>query len=56
MLGDTEAGEMRSAAGTVGLALVRVEALPKAGHGFTAGTARLLPQRPGWMVLPDQAP
>ena len=56
LLGEQEAGEMRgaSADGTIGLAMVRLEAL---GRGpapvFTAGAAKLSPDVPGWMRLPD---
>ena len=46
MLGDKEAGEMRSALGDVGLAMVRLEAL---GQGaLAAGAARLSPRKPDW--------
>lgn len=52
-LDGAEAGEMRSAAGDLGLALVRLDALDKAGAaGFDAGTAKVFPRRPDWMVLP----
>jgi folate-binding protein YgfZ len=56
LLGEQEAGEMRgaSADGSVGLAMVRLEAL---GRGpspvFTAGAAKLSPDIPAWMRLPD---
>jgi folate-binding protein YgfZ len=51
LLGDREAGEMRSAAGSLGLALVRLEAL---GQGpLTAGAARLTPHKPDWARLPE---
>lgn len=56
MLGDQELGEMRSASadGTVGLAMVRLEAL---AHGaapvLQAGSAKLSPDIPGWMRLPE---
>jgi hypothetical protein len=55
-LGGQELGEMRgaSADGTLGLAMVRLEAL--AGNPtptFSAGAARLSPDIPGWMRLPD---
>ncbi|HZT19599.1 MAG TPA: folate-binding protein [Dongiaceae bacterium] len=50
MQGGKEAGEMRSAAGDLGLALVRLEAL---GNGpLTAAGARLTPRKPDWMRLP----
>ncbi len=51
MLNGADAGEMRSAAGNVGLALVRLEALGRAAM-FEAGSAKVIPQRPEWMVLP----
>lgn len=56
MLGTQELGEMRSASadGSVGLAMVRLEAL---AHGaspvFTAGETKLSPDIPGWMRLPE---
>jgi len=52
MLGAREAGEMRSSADGVGLALLRIEMLDAAaleGEPLTAGTARLTPQRRDWM-------
>ena len=46
LLGDKEVGEMRSANGELGLALVRLEAF---GQGaLTSGNARLTPARPDW--------
>ncbi len=46
LLGDKEAGEMRSASGDVGLALVRLEAL---GQGvLISGASRLTPVKPDW--------
>jgi folate-binding protein YgfZ len=46
LLGDKEAGEMRSAAGDIGLAMVRLEAL---GQGaLAAGAAKLSPRKPDW--------
>jgi folate-binding protein YgfZ len=56
MVGDQELGEMRSASadGTLGLAMVRLEALAgNAAPTFHAGTAKLSPDVPGWMRLPD---
>ena len=56
MLGDQELGEMRSASadGTLGLAMVRLEALAgSAAPTFHAGAARLSPDIPGWMRLPE---
>jgi len=50
MLGDQEAGEMRSGREGLGLALLRLEALDavSAGKPLTAGTARLVPKKPSW--------
>ena len=56
MLGDQELGEMRSASadGTLGLAMVRLEALTgNAAPTFSAGAARLSPDVPRWMRLPE---
>lgn len=53
-LDGADAGEMRSAAGDLGLALIRLEALDKVGGaGFDAGGAKVFPRKPEWMVLPD---
>jgi folate-binding protein YgfZ len=52
MLGAREAGEMRSAADGIGLALLRLEMLDEAaleGAALHAGAARLTVQRPDWM-------
>jgi transferase CAF17, mitochondrial len=54
MAGETEAGTMRSAAGDLGLALLRLEALERAP--FAAGAARLTPILPEWMKRPAPAP
>ncbi|MGQ0663172.1 MAG: CAF17-like 4Fe-4S cluster assembly/insertion protein YgfZ [Pseudomonadota bacterium] len=51
MLGAEEAGEMRSAAGARGLALLRLEAVEQAarqGTALTAGAGRLTPLKPAW--------
>ena len=51
MLGDQEAGEIRSGSGDLALALLRleaVEAAAKAGTPLTAGTARISPSKPAW--------
>ncbi len=56
MLGDQEMAEMRgaSADGTLGLAMVRLEALAKdASPVLRAGDAKLSPEIPGWMRLPE---
>jgi folate-binding protein YgfZ len=55
MLGEAEAGEMRSASGDVGLAMIRLEHFRAAEgqHGaFTCGEARLTPHKPDWAVFP----
>jgi folate-binding protein YgfZ len=52
LLGDKDAGEMRSAAGDLGLALIRLEALEEAkGAALTADAARVTPVKPDWLVL-----
>ncbi len=52
-LDDREAGEMRSAADEVGLALLRLEHLERArAEGLRAGAARLFPDVPEWVRLP----
>ena len=48
----TEAGEMRSSHGAQGLALLRLEWLDKGA--LAAGGARLTPQPPPWMKLPEE--
>jgi folate-binding protein YgfZ len=48
-----EAGEMRSSQGAQGLALLRLEWLDKKG-ALAAGGARLTPQPPPWMKLPEE--
>ena len=47
-----EAGEMRSSQGAQGLALLRLEWLDKGA--LSAGGARLTPQPPAWMKLPEE--
>ncbi|HEX7967805.1 MAG TPA: folate-binding protein [Stellaceae bacterium] len=47
MLGDQEAGEMRSGRDGVGLALLRFDALGP-DKPLTAAAARLTPRKPGW--------
>ncbi|MFM2128969.1 MAG: hypothetical protein RL477_515, partial [Pseudomonadota bacterium] len=50
--GDKEAGEMRSSNGTIGLALLRIEALARlqdSGEGLVAGETRLTPMRPPYL-------
>jgi len=54
MLDGKEAGEMRSGADTLGLALLRLEAVERAARGdaaLTAGEARLTPRKPGWAAF-----
>jgi len=51
MLGDAEAGEMRSAEGERALALLRLEAIEEAartGRSLAAGGATIIPQKPAW--------
>jgi len=52
-LGDREAGEMRSGADGIGLALLRLECLdPAAGGGvLVAGASRLTPVKPAWAAF-----
>jgi len=54
LLGDQEAGEIRSVAGDgrAGLAMVRLEAL-KPGAALRAGDAKVSPTVPDWMRLPE---
>ena len=57
MLGDQEAGEMRSSAtdGAHGLAMIRIEHLARAqAEGLRACEARLKPIVPDWLKLPEQ--
>jgi folate-binding protein YgfZ len=52
-LGEADAGEMRSSAEGVGLALIRLELYAEAaasGATMVAGGARLVPNRPAWAV------
>lgn len=54
VLGDIDAGEMRSHAGTVGLAMLRLDALEKlaeAGGELRAGPALLTPHKPDWATF-----
>jgi len=51
MLGDKEAGEMRSHSGKLGLALVRLEHLEGGVPALTAGDATLTPRPPEWMEI-----
>jgi folate-binding protein YgfZ len=55
MAGETEAGEMRSAAGGSGLALLRLEQV-RSGQPLTCGQAVLVPAVPAWAVLPEGEP
>ncbi len=51
MLGEHEAGEMRSGRGEIALALLRLEAVEEAANSHTplrAGEARLTPIKPAW--------
>ncbi|MEJ2120864.1 MAG: folate-binding protein [Alphaproteobacteria bacterium] len=54
MLGDKEAGEMRSGTDGCGLALLRLDAVEKAAESegaLTAGEARLTPKKPDWAAF-----
>lgn len=53
MLDGKDAGEMKSAAGGQGLALIRLDAW-KSGGRLTAGDARITPVKPEWMQLPNE--
>lgn len=53
-LGEAEAGEMRSACGKIGLALVRLEQFrASGGTGLTSGAASLDAAKPQWAVFPE---
>jgi folate-binding Fe-S cluster repair protein YgfZ len=51
MLGEKEAGEIRSAVDGLGLALLRLDLVEaaSASDGLTAGSARVTAERPAWM-------
>jgi folate-binding protein YgfZ len=52
MLGETEAGEMRSGRDGLGLAMIRLEQLEKAaGAPLSAGEAKLKPVKPAWAAF-----
>ena len=52
--GEAEAGEMRSACGSVGLALVRLDQFKASGGvGLTCGAATLAAVKPAWAVFPE---
>ena len=51
LAGDDEAGQMASAQGDVGLALIRIE---KMHQPLTCGQARLTVRVPHWVMLPEQ--
>jgi folate-binding protein YgfZ len=51
--GDVDIGEVRSGAGDRALAMLPVEAARGAAT-FTAGEARIVPEIPSWMRLPEQ--
>jgi len=55
LLDGKDAGTMRSARDGHGLALLRLDALDAAEGSLTAGDARLVPQVPGWMRLPEKS-
>lgn len=52
--GEAEAGEMRSSAGDLGLALIRLEAFQASGgQGLRCGEATLTARRPDWAKFPE---
>ena len=51
-LNGADAGEMRSVFGNKGLALVRLDAW-RSGSALESGRAKITPQRPAWMDLPE---
>lgn len=53
MHGDEQAGELRSHAGTAGLALLRHD---KAGESLSAGGIRIKAVKPGWMSTEEPPP
>lgn len=56
MLGEIEAGELRTVDGGLGLALLRLESVESARQGatLTVGGARVIPRLPDWLKLgPD---
>jgi folate-binding protein YgfZ len=54
-LGEREAGEMRSSAQNIGLALLRIDALADlGGNRLTAAGATLTPLRPPWLAAPGE--
>ena len=55
MAGEAEAGEMRSHAGGLGLALLRLDHV-RANARLTCGDAVLTPSVPSWVVLPEPEP
>ena len=50
MLGNDEAGELRSGRDGRALALLRLDAVT-GGGALMAGTARITPEKPGWMKI-----
>jgi folate-binding protein YgfZ len=57
MQGDKDAGEMRSSADGIGLALLRIDALERLGQEgatLTADGATLSPLRPPWLAAPAE--
>lgn len=54
MLGDKEAGEMKTSSGTHGLALVRLAQWRASDTGtLSAGSSMVRPEPPNWMTLPQ---
>jgi folate-binding protein YgfZ len=53
-LGEAEAGEMRSACGGIGLALIRLDQFRASGGlGLTCGASRLIARKPDWATFPE---
>ena len=52
--GSDEVGEVRSGVDGRALAMLRLDAIGP-GHTLTAGAARLVPEKPGWMRLAEPA-
>jgi folate-binding protein YgfZ len=56
MLGEREAGEMRSGAGDRGIALIRLEAIGESMPMLFAGESRVTPEWPEWLRARDASP
>jgi folate-binding protein YgfZ len=56
MLGEREAGEMRSGEGGRGIALIRLEAIGESMPTLTAGESRATPEWPEWLAAREASP